>query len=508
MIEMRRLLYILALFAAVSCFRDLGNYDYTDVNEVRIADTGFEKAYDVRRDYDVLEISPEITFTLDKEGKGEYAYKWEAVGQHFYRGERFTVGTERNLSCKVEIPAEEYILYLKVTDLSTDIVFSKSVPLDVRSTNTLGWILGGELPDGTGQVDMISISSNTMYLKGALDLQDGLELASVDVVWIDNDEYTSEDRLYVGTSGGAYKFDRANFAGNPFTSLKYSFAFPDEITSAVMTDSQKVSDKRHVIIVDGKAYEVSSDGGMVGSSFCIYDNVEEFSVADKMICNHTHPQGIRTFVFYDKDNHCFGYISGLTVKGMTRLNDAEGDQWSWDTTNDFGEGGLELLTVVNSFFSGGQSLALMNDPATSDKWIYNVTAPNSGTPVKNGRYKVDKSIAVDFDNATGYIMTTNHGYMIYAAGSALYGYNFRKEPQVCERLMEFDAPVTCIVADYFTADKSKDAFMVATYDDAQERSGVVYKFMVEDNPDRMAVSRMNKWDEGFLKVKSMCYKAF
>ena len=56
MIGMRRLLYILALFAAVSCFRDLGNYDYTDVNEVRIADTGFDKAYDVRRDYDVLAI--------------------------------------------------------------------------------------------------------------------------------------------------------------------------------------------------------------------------------------------------------------------------------------------------------------------------------------------------------------------------------------------------------------------------------------------------------------------
>ena len=50
--------------------------------------------------------------------------------------------------------------------------------------------------------------------------------------------------------------------------------------------------------------------------------------------------------------------------------------------------------------------------------------------------------------------------------------------------------------------------MLATYDDSRDRSGIVYKFSVVDNPDRMAVEQMNRWDEGFLKVKSMCYKKF
>ncbi len=493
-------------FCAVSCFRDLGNYDYTEVNEAIIADKGFTEAYDVRRNSDVLKISPEITFTKDKDGTGHYEYEWVAVGQNFYRGERFPIGHERNLSYTVTLPAEEYILYLKVKDVQTDMVYSRSVPLSVRSTNTLGWLLGGELPDGTGQVDMISISSNTMYLKDALDVGDGAALAPVDLVWIDNDEYTGDDRLYVGTGNGAYKFDRLNFS-EP-SSLEYSFAFPGQGASYLITDCQKVSDKRHVVIVDGKAHEVSSHGGMIENTFCIYEDLKEFSVADKMICNHTHPQGIRTFIFYDRDNHNFCYISGLTVKGMNRIGDAEGDQWSWNTVNDFGEGGLELLDVVNSFFSGGQSLAIMNNPVTSDKWIYNITAPNSGAPVKNGRYLVDKSVATDFDNATGYIMTVNHGYMIYAAGSSIYGYNFRKEPQVCEKLMTFDAPVTCLTADYYTDDRSKDAFMLATYDDSRDRSGVVYKFSVLDNPDKMEVTEINRWDEGFLKVKSMCYKRF
>jgi hypothetical protein len=274
-----------------------------------------------------------------------------------------------------------------------------------------------------------------------------------------------------------------------------------------MTDNQKVSDKRHVVIVDGKAYEVSSDGGMIGNTFCVYDGVDYFSVADKMICNHTHVQGIRTFVFYDKDNHKFCYIAGMTVKGMNTIGDGEGDLWSWNTTKDF-EAGLDLVTTVNSFFSNGVSLALMNDPLTSDKWIYSITAPSTGTPVKGERFKVDKSVAAGFDDASGYVLTTNHGYMVYATGNRLYGYNFRKTPQECTLLHEFDAPVTCLKADYDTSEKYLDMFYVATYDDSRERSGIVYKFQVDDNPDSMSLTQKECWDEGFLKIRSMCYKAF
>ena len=111
---MRIFSYILILLCAVSCFRDLGNYDYTEVNEAIIAEAGFEQGYDVRRDSDVLNITPDITFTLDEAGTGNYSYEWVAVGQNFYRGQRFVIGTERNLSYPVELPAEEYILYLKV----------------------------------------------------------------------------------------------------------------------------------------------------------------------------------------------------------------------------------------------------------------------------------------------------------------------------------------------------------------------------------------------------------
>lgn len=502
------LIFLSVMFSVSGCFRDLGNYDYTPVNEAVIGEDGFGQAYDVRRGMDSLRISPEIRFTKDADASGNYSYEWVAVGQHFYRGQRFVIGCERNLECKVELQAEEYILYFKVTDLETDLVFSREVALNVRSTNTLGWLLGGENENGEGQVDMLSISRNILYLKNTLGFEDGLSIGPVDLVWVDNDEWTGEERLYVNGRNGAYLFDRSSFVGSPYTSIRYQYALlPDPGQNCMMTDNQKVSDKRQVVIIDSKAHIVSSERGLLEGTFCTYDNVNEFRVGPKMICNQTDVQGIRTFVFYDADNCRFSYISGLTVKGMKIMGDADGDSWSWETKKDFSSG-LEMIDVVNSFFSNGQAVAVMRNPENGDIYLYCITAPRTDTPVKNGRYKVDPATAPGFADSPSYAMTTNHGFLIYASGNRLYGLNFRGGVQTSTLLHEFDAPVTCIKMDLETEGRYRDEFLVATYDDARPRSGILYRFRVEDDPDVVAASMTDTWDEGFLKINTIKYKAF
>lgn len=510
------IIFLLSLvFSLTGCFRDLGNYEYSDVNEAIIGDKGFERPYDVRIGIDRLQITPEISFSQDKDGSGDYSYEWVAVGQNFHRGERFTIGTERNLDYKVELAAEEYILYLKVRDNGTGIVFSKDVELNVRGLYSTGWLLAGEDEYGNGQMDMVSVSTDILFLPSVLKFQGGLTLSSpIKSVWVDNDEYTSDGRLYVGTQDGSYKFGREDFTGSPETAIEYSFAIrPESETGMYMTDCQKVSSVRQVIIVDKKAYIVSTDGGMINNTFSTYDQLNDFNTADRMICNHTGAQGIRTFIFYDLDNRRFCYVKGLTVNKMLTQGDLEGDDWSWDTAKDF-DGGLEFVTAFNSFFSGGQGTMILKDGSSGGHYIYCVTAPRTGDPVKNGRYKVVEA-AEGFADAAGYMVTTNHGYMIYASGNKLYGYDFRKESPTVQVLRTFDAPVTCLKADYETSEKWNDIFYVATYDDNVPRSGKVYKFRVNDDPTGIGITQETLWDKtegdgnhGFLKIRSMCYKAF
>lgn len=516
--KMKRIINIIfalsLLFSITGCFRDLGNYDYSEVNEAVIGDRGFTAPYDVRIGIDRLKIDPDISFSQDRDGSGDYSYEWVAVGQNFHRGERFVIGTERSLDYKVELSAEEYILYLKVRDNATDIVFSRSVGLNVRGLYSVGWLFAGEDESGNGQMDMVSISTDVLFLPSVLKPEDGLALSPISSVWIDNDEYTSDGRLYAGTAEGSYKFDREEFSGSQETSIRYSFAIPPAADMKLsMTDNQKVSDVRQVMIVDRRAYIVSTDGGMIYNTFSNYDQLNDFNTADRMICNHTGVQGIRTFIFYDLDSRRFCYIKGLSVNRMLTQGDQDDDAWSWDTRNDF-DGGLEFVTAFNSFFSGGQGAAILKDGASGRHYIYCMTAPRTGDPVKNGRYEVIRE-ATGFADAAGYIITTNHGYMIYAAGNRLYGYDFRKESPTVTELCTFDAPVTCLKADYETSEKWNDVFYAATYDDEIPRSGKVYKFRVSDDPTRIEITQESVWDrtegdkeQGFLKIHSIYYKAF
>lgn len=104
-------------------------------------------------------------------------------------------------------------------------------------------------------------------------------------------------------------------------------------------------------------------------------------------------------------------------------------------------------------------------------------------------------------------MTTNHGYIIYGAGNRLYGLDFRKTPQKCTLLREFDAPITALFNDIVSPVMYDDNFYVATYDDASPRSGVLYKFGMTDSPDDVIIEPKEDW-EGLLKVNSIYYKAY
>lgn len=496
---------IILLGIITGCFKDLGNYDYTAVNDIVISDKGFDKPYDVRRDYEPFSIKPEISFSNDPEGKGTYEYEWVAVGQNLLKGKRFTIGTEKDLYCpKLLLEAEEYILYLKVKDVSTDLVFSKSVSLTVKAATTEGWLLAGE-HGGKGQVDMISFSEDILYLHDLLKPENGLEVGPINLVWLSNDNYSYDNRIFTGSTTGAHRFDRETFAGNEQSSLKSSFVFPPENAEMNMTACYDIDGKRHIIIVDSLGYEMKH--GMIGNTFCTYDQLSDFRIAGEFIYNLSFEPGHARLmcVFYNTKDKEFSIMPNNISSKLDR------DLWSW-STKDVCEDGLEMVTAINSYFYKGLGIAVMKDAAKDEYYLYEITIPSYGYPSKDKTYKVDKSIAEGFETSPSYIISSYQGYIVYASGNKLYGYDYNAATQKVELLHEFSPQdkITCIKADYESdpVTKDKDYFLVATYDDSQERSGKVYKFQIKNDPDRMQAQLLETWDKGFLKIHSICYKAF
>lgn len=121
------------------CYGDKGNYDYREINEIVIGARGFEGVeYKLRSGIDELKISPYITASQDPGLTGSYEYEWVVVGQVRNPGERTTIARTRDLDYAVNLPSDDYSLLLRITDLATGLMFSRSTTISVSTAYTRG----------------------------------------------------------------------------------------------------------------------------------------------------------------------------------------------------------------------------------------------------------------------------------------------------------------------------------------------------------------------------------
>lgn len=506
---MNRHNYILIICVAMSlssCFKDKGNYDYVDINELKIAAHGFDDTvYNMRADMDRLTIKPTIAATLDPQMTHTYEYQWVAVGKVKYPGKRFELSTERDLSYDVRLPAESYDLYLKVKDLTTDLVFSKSAELTVSTAYSRGWLLASQDEQEHAVVDMISISRDTLVqfniVKGDNNVRTEPRL-----IWVDNDIYTSQQhgRVYFSTAEGSYMYERETMSYDGLSNMKNYFVNSSYVSKAYATFMNQIDDKERIFIVDGNAYSYSISSlniGHFGNPINRYAGQYDINkIGDKAAMNFRGKgaAAVTNFGLYNTDKKCFS--TGTRFDEFIKDNaDTESDIgiYTWNT-------GLDYVTTINSMFASGQSATVLKDDQ-QNHFIYTYTIGRGGC-VKGGRYAVGAN-ATDFDKATCYSMTSRHGYMIYAVGGILYGYDFRAGKGAVVLKDYSPAVITTLHNDIFTGQKDEDFIYVATYADGRSRSGKIRKYTFVDTADRIEMTEQKdvRWDN-LNRVKDMFFK--
>ncbi|MGL5683204.1 MAG: PKD-like family lipoprotein [Marinifilaceae bacterium] len=116
------ILYALSIMGLQSCYEDLGNYDYTPINELQVE--GIESSYD--RDFDEeLVIQPKIIGT-EYSDTTAFTYEWEAGNK--------IIGTHHNLNVNVELTPAMYICRYIVTDKKTNVKKYTEFALNVSSS--------------------------------------------------------------------------------------------------------------------------------------------------------------------------------------------------------------------------------------------------------------------------------------------------------------------------------------------------------------------------------------
>ncbi len=93
-----------------SCYKDLGNYDYHEINEVTIGKKGFDDTTYVLKSFiDTLRIQPEVEASMLQHPEN-YEYRWIAVGDRFKLGGTWEIGQEKDLINPLYLAVQVYSL--------------------------------------------------------------------------------------------------------------------------------------------------------------------------------------------------------------------------------------------------------------------------------------------------------------------------------------------------------------------------------------------------------------
>lgn len=509
---MKRIGYILLGVMLAACYDDKGSYDYHDINEIRIE--GIAGSYNASMGVSTLEIDPKVTMTIgDPEDTLRFAYEWRATIPY---DTSWIIGTRRILKYPVALRPRGYTLYLRVKDRQTDVTAVATASLTVGTPYSRGMMLIGENQQGEADVQMLSMTQDTVLYKDILK-NSGLPALQgpVDIIHTGHSGTDKNIKLWVLTQSGAYSMDRQTFKGsadNVFGRLLYmsekfdSDFIPVDIVPRIKDKNGNVGGSSYYrAVVCSNGYIFNSSLTLMGGDYYM-DPVnregtdqEWLKAKPYLLYSLNNWSG---FVWYDEGNERFMQV-GSFASVSSAMKDWEGDPFPWNQ----GGTGRTMVYAENTLntdggATNGNSFAIMRDGA-GNHFIYKFYV---STTISKGDCYTVSPLATDFGNADFYAFSSRRTVVYYSVGNRLYAYDYNKGN---EKLY----PISGINSDQITMlkcdtqiDPGNNPVYVATYNDAA--GGTLQKYIQGTDPDKVELTPDPEscWT-GLTKVKKMSWRA-
>lgn len=339
---MKRILYCILALTLMSCADDLGNYDYEDLQEVKIG--GIEPAITALA---YQKLSVPVTLTGASASADRYEYQWEAIKQFKVEaGDQKidTLATTKDLDEIISLPPGAYKLVYTVKDKERGVFYRNTSDLQVVTTTSEGWlVLSSE--NGNTRLDMVSLmSGEEIYSRNILaESEMPYRRGPRALIYLNPGGQMAPSQVdplspfYLLTDEGATRLHRDAFAWKPEYDVKYEMG--DVHTPAFHHIG---ATGYYRMAVDGTDVYYSDYGGAQGlyGSPLNYIRAADFSripfrAAPYVGCDISAMGFMMryapTFMFYDLDNKQFvchkgGMYSGITgdvTEGCAPLNDDE-----------------------------------------------------------------------------------------------------------------------------------------------------------------------------------------
>ncbi len=334
---MKKILYVILLLVLgnwmfSSCYKDEGNYDYHEINEVTIGDMGFvDTTYNVTAFVDTIKIKPEISkpeISFKLGDNNNLIYEWKMISANVGNRKEYDLGNAAELNYPVALSAGNYTLYLKITDTVNTVEYLKMVGVIVQNVQSSGWVVLGENDEGFIQMDMVSIVKDTTILKDIIK-DSGLPPLKKPVnLWVA--DYHSKNMIHISTEEGTYLLDRKNLVGGEQTNFKYSFYDPTVVDEFVLKDAIQVRNYQR--------YEWKMISANVG-------NRKEYDLGNAAELNYPVALSAGNYTLYLKITDTVNTVEYLKMVGMIVQN-IQSSGWVVLGENDEGFIQMDMVSTV------------------------------------------------------------------------------------------------------------------------------------------------------------------
>ncbi|GGH18653.1 hypothetical protein FAZ19_11485 [Sphingobacterium alkalisoli] len=502
----------LSMLILNACSKDLGNYEYHDINELDIQ--GVNDTYVMRTNIDTLRIVPTITKTMDESDESRYSHLWILkLGTSAFD----TISREKNVEYPIKLSPASYDLFYRVLDQVTGVTWTANTKISVSTPYSKGLLIIGEDEEGFAEAEMLAMLSDTVHIRNILS---GTELPRLrgPVSFFHTSGTATYSRLWVMTNTGSYFLDRATMAAttaNIFSRFVYTsdninaetlqpiVVAPQIRTAAGATGSTLY---RALITVGGDIF--AGAPVLVGGDY--YNNpVNRVASAQEDLIPAApyllYPiNSMSTFMWYDTKDQRFLNFTGIAIAtSSVVLTDGANDVFPWNQP-----AGRTLVYAENTRntdggSTNGNSFAIMKDNDNTCH-IYKFYA-NGTNPAKRAAYTV-KSIATDFDKADFYAFSSNRSVIFYSVDNKLYAYDYSTN---FEKLYTFpeigNDDITMLKFDT-QIDHVANSLYIATYNSIEK--GTLQRFRVGMNPDvvELLPQENSTWTD-MIKVKDINWRA-
>ncbi len=505
------ILFVFALLIS-SCSKDLGNYDYHEINDVKI--TGVNSAYTARRGVDTLRIKPNLSATMDGGDTTRYRYLWMArEGLNID-----TIGRFKDLNYPVTLAPLSYKLYYRIRDKQTGVEWQANADLTIGTPYSRGWMIMGEDEQGFAEAEMLSMQNDTLLLKNILS-ESGLprlrEPVSMQHTGGALNDYL---KLWAMTKSGSYYFDRVTMKATPdnnMSKLLYTSEAIDPQTSHPLVIAPQIRTAAGAISTTN--YRVMlTKAGDIFAAYLVFNGGDFYNNPINRVATAQNVRipaapyllystaNMTTVMWYDTVNQRFLNYSGFGFGTSSAvLTDAPADPFPWNQAAT----GRKLVYAENTRnidggSSNGNTFAIMKDAANVHH-IYKFYAV--AAPVKRAAYVVSP-MATNFDKADFYAFSSNRTVVFYAVGNRLFAYDYNPGNERIYEYMQTDGDQITMLKFDTQVDYLQNSLYVATYNATTK--GTLRRFTVGTDPNRVEITLPLKssWS-GLVKVKDINWRA-